>query len=628
MQSFKSYRKPLVVSFILILMLLVGVVGPGLAHANPGWYSGGWLYRKKITINAANVTATLTNFPVLVSITSDAALGSHTQIDGDDILFTAADETTKLSHEIEKFSSNGVTANLTAWVKIPSLSSITNTDIYMYYGNAGAANQQSAASVWDSNYKMVQHMEESAGGANSIKDSTVNGNDGTDNNTPTFEAAGKADGAISFDGVNELIRFGFGNSINITRPLTIETWIKPVTVPSGSSSKPILFRDNGTNMNYSLSIASGTYTGNTGVKVLFWREDVLDSDNKTYGTTEIAAGNWYRIAVVDEGTQGVAGNFKIYVNGANAEGVLSANLTAFDGATHKLVIADTSGERIGGGSFFNGTIDEVRISNTARSADWLKTGYNNQNDPSGFISLGAEQALQAPTVVTDNATLVEETTATLNGVLTGDGGEPCQYSFEWGTASGIYTDNISWTGSVNTGQSFNTNLSSLTKGQPYYFRARVKNSTGVVNGGELHFLTKPDAPVSLSATANSSSQIDLLWVKGTGAQRTMVRGKSGDYPASISDGYEVYFNTGTSTSDTGLFSNTTYFYRAWSEVTGSQQWSDSFVSANATTNAGPSVLSVGGVVLPVNKTSVLAPWIFAALVLSLTSIRLIVRFRK
>jgi hypothetical protein len=46
---------------------------------------------------------------------------------------------------------------------------------------------------------------------------------------------------------------------------------------------------------------------------------------------------------------------------------------------------DSAGPR-----FLNGALDEVRISKSTRSADWIKTEYNNQNSPSGFttVSLG------------------------------------------------------------------------------------------------------------------------------------------------------------------------------------------------------------------------------------------------
>jgi len=39
-----------------------------------------------------------------------------------------------------------------------------------------------------------------------------------------------------------------------------------------------------------------------------------------------------------------------------------------------------------------GIIDEVRISNTPRSANWLLTEYRNQNDPSTFYTVGSEES--------------------------------------------------------------------------------------------------------------------------------------------------------------------------------------------------------------------------------------------
>jgi len=47
-----------------------------------------------------------------------------------------------------------------------------------------------------------------------------------------------------------------------------------------------------------------------------------------------------------------------------------------------------------------GTIDEVRISNKIRDADWIKTSYNNQSNPSAFLTLDSEQNAPAgPTAV-------------------------------------------------------------------------------------------------------------------------------------------------------------------------------------------------------------------------------------
>jgi hypothetical protein len=189
-----------------------------------------------------------------------------------------------------------------------------------------------------------------------------------------------------------------------------------------------------------------------------------------------------------------------------------------------------------------------------------------------------------PTVTTNTATLVEETTTTLNGMVTNDGGEACQYHFQYDTNSGEpYAYNTGWTGSKTSGQSFSAAISGLSKGTEYYFIAQAKNSAGTGSGSELSFLTKPDAPTSFSATTASTTQINLSWVKGSGAQKTKIQRKEGSYPANKDDGTQVYFGTGTSTPDTGLSPGTTYYYRAWSYVLGSEQWSDNYAQDWATT---------------------------------------------
>jgi YD repeat-containing protein len=42
----------------------------------------------------------------------------------------------------------------------------------------------------------------------------------------------------------------------------------------------------------------------------------------------------------------------------------------------------------GGGDYFSGSIDEVEVSNTVRSSDWITTAYNNQSSASSFYSIG------------------------------------------------------------------------------------------------------------------------------------------------------------------------------------------------------------------------------------------------
>jgi serine protease len=234
------------------------------------------------------------------------------------------------------------------------------------------------------------------------------------------------------------------------------------------------------------------------------------------------------------------------------------------------------------------TPDQVREALESTATD---LGTPGRDDMYGWGLLNAQAAvswtpIEVPTVTTNAATLVEETTATLNGVVSDDGGEACEYRFQYGTSPSVYGTNTTWTGNKTTGQSFNESISSLNKGTKYYFRAQARNSAGTASGSEQIFLTKPDAPSSFDASTVNSTQIDLSWAKGDGAQQTKIQRKQGSYPIDRNNGTQVYFDTGTSTSDTGLNASTTYYYRAWSYVSGSEQWSDDYAEDSATTTSG------------------------------------------
>jgi hypothetical protein len=41
-------------------------------------------------------------------------------------------------------------------------------------------------------------------------------------------------------------------------------------------------------------------------------------------------------------------------------------------------------------NYFTGIVDEARVSDTTRSADWIATEYNNQSSPSTFYTFSGE----------------------------------------------------------------------------------------------------------------------------------------------------------------------------------------------------------------------------------------------
>ncbi|MFI5342339.1 MAG: DUF2341 domain-containing protein, partial [Candidatus Methylomirabilales bacterium] len=339
-------------------------------------YSG-WAYRKAITIDHTKVLATLTNFPVLISITDAAGLGTYAQPSGNDIFFTAADGETKLAHEIEQYTSG--TGQLIAWVQVPSLSSTADTVLYMYYGNSTAPNQQNVTGTWDANFIGVWHLKESGTGiAGEFKDSTTNANNGqggagTATAVPTQVTGGQIGAGQSFNGTSQYIQVPNSASLNPGAGFTMELWVNPTTT-------------NGTKPLGMCVLGTGGYMFGIGGTLNPQLEVPTDSEN--FNQLTVTAARWAHVAV----TYTTNGTFNGYVHDSGGPQVY--NVAA--GTTN--IAPTTANLLIGNGCYsalYSGLMDEVRLSNTARSANWIQTEYNNQSSPGvgSFIkTLGTAQA--------------------------------------------------------------------------------------------------------------------------------------------------------------------------------------------------------------------------------------------
>ena len=187
---------------------------------NTGWYNSGWKYRRKLTLdnttsNLGTTSETLTDFTILVVLTSSNIDYSNTQDSGQDLRFTDSDGTTLLSYEIEKWDEAGTSY---VWVKIPQIDINSNTDsIYMYYGNTGASDAQNANNTWDNNYVSVWHLDETSG--TNISDS-AGSNSGTKvGSSDPQPATGQVDGAQDFSA--DYISVADSESLDLTSSMTI-----------------------------------------------------------------------------------------------------------------------------------------------------------------------------------------------------------------------------------------------------------------------------------------------------------------------------------------------------------------------------------------------------------------------
>lgn len=97
-----------------------------------------------------------------------------------------------------------------------------------------------------------------------------------------------------------------------------------------------------------------------------------------------------------------------------------------------------------------------------------------------------------PTGTTLDATSVEESSGILHGRLDNDGGEPCEYQFEYGLDTS-YGNSTGWLGSHVTGDTFGRVITGLINGRTYHYRVQVRNSAGTFTGGDKTFFTSPPA---------------------------------------------------------------------------------------------------------------------------------------
>ncbi|MBU3964325.1 DUF2341 domain-containing protein [Patescibacteria group bacterium] len=310
--------------------------------AEADWFDDGWHYRRKLTFNNASSTENLANFPVLVSLNSSRIDYANTQNSGQDIRFTDPNGVI-LKYEIEKWDE---AATSTVWVKIPQIDAQSTIDyIYMYYGNPDASDAQDAENVWDSNFKIVQHLQESSTSSSAYIDSTSNNYDGTATSSfasENLDAVGKIDGANDFDGTDDWI--DIGASYNGVK--TVELWIK-----ADNTTKDII--DLNGSAYVSVSSGNATTTGFTSPTIYV----------NGIATTTIDT-NWRYVVVTTD-------------TGLNA--------------------SDLDIGRREGATYFDGIMDEVRISSSARSAEWIEAQYLSMTDT--YITYGAEENQEGAIVV-------------------------------------------------------------------------------------------------------------------------------------------------------------------------------------------------------------------------------------
>ena len=331
-----------------------------------GWFDSNFRRRIPITINTAQVPSAQNDFPLLINSTFSELVG-NTQENGEDIRIVLPDNT-ELKYEIQDYDdSNG---ELILWSKVPTIDN--GTLVYLYFDNPTATDNQDPDNVWDdgsNTFRAVWHMNQNPSTTNLV-DSTLNNNTGVPKATP-FLVPGKIGSAIGFTGAPQIDSFDIDDNDTLDiGTFTFSAWVK---APDNSQANPMIFsRDN--SGSDSFQFRKNTTTGLLQL-IVFKASDGLPVS--VIGTTDIGDNAFHYVVGTLDGT-----DMKVYVDG-DFEASLTINDT-MQIATAGIRIA----LRANNTNPWEGTIDELRAAIGARDADWIKTEFNNQNDPSTFYNIG------------------------------------------------------------------------------------------------------------------------------------------------------------------------------------------------------------------------------------------------
>lgn len=308
-------------------------------------------FYKFYQIKKDQVPSLQTNMSVL--IIDSLPIGTFVGTSGNDIRVFDSNGT-PLNYELQTANINvDGSGDIILWIDMLVVQDLEF--IQVNYGKAGATDGSNAADVYDSNYKMVLHLD------GDLLDSTSNDNDATNNGTTSI--AGKIGLARDFNGTSDFLNVPNDSSLTIQGSITLSAWSKSPDVAGMIISKYAPTA----NKPWTLLRAMGP-GGMERTQIDLNPVITLDG-NIVLSTTEFE----YLVATYD------GSEIKIFVNGEFDTSV------AATGAIQTQLQDITIGKRNPLSVFYEGVIDEPRISDIARSADWIKTEYNNQNDNDAFF---------------------------------------------------------------------------------------------------------------------------------------------------------------------------------------------------------------------------------------------------
>jgi hypothetical protein len=228
--------------------------------------------------------------------------------------------------------------------------------------------------VWANGYEAVWHFGDEAGSnatANAGLHGTVGGVDMT--------TMGPATRAATFDDAGDYIQISDNAALDGHTEMTWSVWLNVQSKGIGNSYGRII-----DSPNYHLIMQNSSTTYVSDLNGL--------SQNRLTGT--IADQTWVYFTHVDS----VAGGRRFYLDGI-VETTPTGSHLAIGTTAGDTYIGNNSDHGTASDRTFDGSMDEVRISSTPRSADWIWAEYMNMASNTTFNAYGAAENLQKGTVL-------------------------------------------------------------------------------------------------------------------------------------------------------------------------------------------------------------------------------------
>jgi chitodextrinase len=220
-------------------------------------------------------------------------------------------------------------------------------------GNFSAYSAVASATTMALPPSLVAAYSFNEGTGTSATDVSGNGNNGTIANA-TWTTAGKYGNALVFNGTTALVTINDSASLHLTSAMTLEAWVNPSAVSSAWRDVVYKGDDNyyleGTIPSVGVPCGAGRFgTAHVGA----------------FGKAVLALNTWTHLATTYDGA-----TLRFYVNG------VQVSSRAQTGA----IVTSNNPLQIGGdslyGHYFRGTIDEVRVYNTALTAAQIQADMN------------------------------------------------------------------------------------------------------------------------------------------------------------------------------------------------------------------------------------------------------------